>query len=231
MLAERGLDEVLFDEVTRQFKIKTIRVKIWTLVDATIIASARKADDEARWVKHKGRQAMHGFKAHVGADADTSLVEQVSITPANAMMAELALSLYRMPLVKCSPIAPIVTIISEMRSAPRVGPPVSSSPMYGQALRMRRRRLPAWMIITGPFLACVEESKKYLEPGSAARVYAECDIAVSPKPPFKSVLPPSPTTSNAPSIFFPKNRRNPRQGGVRNQPDNAKAAKILKNSV
>lgn len=26
---------------------------------------------------------MHGFKAHVGADANTALVEKVSVTPAN----------------------------------------------------------------------------------------------------------------------------------------------------
>jgi IS5 family transposase len=29
------------------------------------------------------RRAVHGFKAHVGADADTALVEEVAITPAN----------------------------------------------------------------------------------------------------------------------------------------------------
>ena len=52
VLAERSLDKALFDEVTRQLKAKAIRVKTGTLVDATIIASARKGDDEARWVKH-----------------------------------------------------------------------------------------------------------------------------------------------------------------------------------
>lgn len=54
-----------------------------TLVDATIIASASKADDDGRWVKHKGRAAVHGFKAHVGADASAGLVERISVTPAN----------------------------------------------------------------------------------------------------------------------------------------------------
>jgi transposase, IS5 family len=34
-------------------------------------------------VKHNGRPAVHGFKAHVGADADTALVEEVAVTPAN----------------------------------------------------------------------------------------------------------------------------------------------------
>ena len=43
--------------------------------------SASEEDGEARWVKHKGRAAVHGFKAHVGADADTALVEEVAIHP------------------------------------------------------------------------------------------------------------------------------------------------------
>jgi len=34
-------------------------------------------------VKHKGKRAVHGFKAHVGADATTALVEKISVTPAN----------------------------------------------------------------------------------------------------------------------------------------------------
>ena len=82
-LIAHGLDKTLFDEVTRQLKGKAIRVKTGTLVDATIIASASEDDDEGHWVKHKGRTAVHGFKAHVGADADTALVEEIAITPAN----------------------------------------------------------------------------------------------------------------------------------------------------
>jgi transposase, IS5 family len=33
--------------------------------------------------RDEGRAAVHRFKAHVGADADTALVEEVAITPAN----------------------------------------------------------------------------------------------------------------------------------------------------
>ena len=83
LLIANGLDRPLFEAVTTQLKAKAIRVKTGTLVDATIIASASEADDEGRWVKHKGRAAVHGFKAHVGADATTALVEQVAVTPAN----------------------------------------------------------------------------------------------------------------------------------------------------
>lgn len=82
-LIAQGLDRKLFDLVTAQLKARAITVKTGTLVDATIIPSASKGDGEARWVKHRNRSPVHGFKAHVGADADTALVEQLSVTPAN----------------------------------------------------------------------------------------------------------------------------------------------------
>jgi IS5 family transposase len=82
-LVELEMDKVLFDQVTAQLKAKAIRVKAGTLVDATIITSASQSDGEAHWVKHKGKPTVHGFKAHVGADADTALVEEIAITPAN----------------------------------------------------------------------------------------------------------------------------------------------------
>jgi len=73
-LVELELDKVLFDQIAAQLKAKAIRVKAGTLVDATIITSASQSDGDAHWVKHKGKPAVHGFKAHVGADADTALV-------------------------------------------------------------------------------------------------------------------------------------------------------------
>jgi IS5 family transposase len=82
-LIAHGLDKSLFEAVTGQLKAKAVRVKTGTLVDATIIASASKNDGDAHWVKHKGKPAVHGFKAHVGADAETGLVEEVAVTPAN----------------------------------------------------------------------------------------------------------------------------------------------------
>lgn len=82
-LAAENLDAVLFDAVMDQLRAKAVRVKTGTIVDATIVASAGEGDDDARWVKHKGRPAVHGFKAHVGADADTALVERIAVTPAN----------------------------------------------------------------------------------------------------------------------------------------------------
>jgi IS5 family transposase len=82
-LVAHGLDANLFEVVTGQLKAKAITVKTGTLVDATIIASASEEDEDGRWVKHTGRKAAHGFKAHVGADADTALVEKIAVTPAN----------------------------------------------------------------------------------------------------------------------------------------------------
>ena len=82
-LVAHGLDAALFDAVTTQLKARAVTVKVGTLVDATIIASASEDDADGRWVKHKGKSAVHGFKAHVGADATTALVEKIAITPAN----------------------------------------------------------------------------------------------------------------------------------------------------
>lgn len=83
-LLRHGLDQVLFDEITAQLKTKAIRVKTGTLVDATVVGSASESDGDARWSGHRSRKAIHGYKAHVGADADTALVEKVAVTPGNA---------------------------------------------------------------------------------------------------------------------------------------------------
>ncbi len=82
-LVEHSLDRTLFETVTAQLKVRAVTVKTGTMVDATVIASASEEDDDGRWVKHKGKPAVHGFKAHVGADATSALVEKISVTPAN----------------------------------------------------------------------------------------------------------------------------------------------------
>lgn len=82
-LVVHGLDKPLFDVITSQLKAKALRVKTGTIVDATIVASASEDDGEGHWFKHRERPAVHGFKAHVGAGADTALVEEIAVTPAN----------------------------------------------------------------------------------------------------------------------------------------------------
>ena len=82
-LVRRDLGERLFETVTAQLCERHVVVKQGTLVDATIIASASKEDNDARWVKHRNRKAVHGYKAHVASDRDSDLVEKVVVTPAN----------------------------------------------------------------------------------------------------------------------------------------------------
>ena len=82
-LAKRGLGEKLFEVITDQLCGQQVSVKQGTLVDATIIASASKDDEDARWIKHRNRKAVHGYKAHVACDEDTALIERVKVTPAN----------------------------------------------------------------------------------------------------------------------------------------------------
>ena len=48
-----------------------------------MIASASRQDSEAAWSGHRSRKAIHGFKAHVGADAEAAIVEELSVTPGN----------------------------------------------------------------------------------------------------------------------------------------------------
>lgn len=83
-LVRHGLDEVLFAGITEQLKAQAVTVKTGTLVDATVVGSASEGDGEARWSGHRARKAIHGYKAHVGADADTAIVEKVAVTPGNA---------------------------------------------------------------------------------------------------------------------------------------------------
>jgi hypothetical protein len=62
---------------------RSVTVKMGTLVDATVVASASQGDGEASWSGHRVRKAIHGYKAHVAADADTGMVECVDVTPGN----------------------------------------------------------------------------------------------------------------------------------------------------
>jgi IS5 family transposase len=86
-LVSQGLNQVLFEAVTTQLRAKAVSVKTGTLIDATIIASASHADGEAAWAGYQKRKATHGFKAHVSADAETALVEALTVTPAKVTAA------------------------------------------------------------------------------------------------------------------------------------------------
>lgn len=94
-LVGRGLDGVLFEAVARQLEAKGAVVRKGTLIDATVIASASKGDGEALWAGHHRRKPVHGYKAHLAADADTGVVRTVETTPANE--ADVSMARYVLP--------------------------------------------------------------------------------------------------------------------------------------
>ena len=82
-LVAHGLGTVLFEAITAQLEAKAVRVKTGTIVDATVVGSASEGDGQAVWSGHRSRKAVHGYKAHVGVDADTAIVEKIAVTPGN----------------------------------------------------------------------------------------------------------------------------------------------------
>lgn len=201
-LVAHGLDAALFDAVAAQLKARAVMVKVGTLVDATIIASASEDDVDGGWVKHKGKSAVHGFKAHVGADATTALVEKIAITPAN---------------------------VNDGRAGPDALPDDPGEVFVGSAYRgnhflsgksLRRRgsgqrrhaahcrdrhvgarrgrnaRSPRCLEPTDPPCPRAHrENLRHLE--TLFTACAECDGEASPRPPSRFISPLSPTTSSA----------------------------------
>ena len=90
-LREAGLDERLFEEVKRQLEARHLFIKRGTLIDATIVQSARKpprsddvpnsADPEAGFAVRKGKGVTHGYKVHLGVDEGSELVRAARVTP------------------------------------------------------------------------------------------------------------------------------------------------------
>ncbi|MGH7487455.1 MAG: IS5 family transposase, partial [bacterium] len=54
-----------------------------TIIDATIIGSATKGDEEAAFVKHRPCAPAHGDFAYIAAGKDTGIIRAVETTPAN----------------------------------------------------------------------------------------------------------------------------------------------------
>jgi transposase, IS5 family len=88
-LREAGLDAKLFDEVNRQLEARHLIIKRGTLIDATIVESARKppgsgsdsADPEAGFAVHKTKGVRHGYKFHVAVDQNSELIRAAQVTP------------------------------------------------------------------------------------------------------------------------------------------------------
>lgn len=102
LLAQRGLADRLFEEVTRQIEAKGLVIKTGTIIDATAIDAAaaeppkqkgggRSAiDPDARWVKNKTKgSARFGYKLHAAVDQGTGIVRRARITPANVPEVEI----------------------------------------------------------------------------------------------------------------------------------------------
>ncbi|MGA9777555.1 MAG: IS5 family transposase [Verrucomicrobiia bacterium] len=90
-LMEHGLHEKLLQLVNRQLEQKGFILKTCTLVDATLLAAARRAparedrsggDDDAGFTVKKG-QPHYGYKAHVAADQEHTLIRQVTLSDAS----------------------------------------------------------------------------------------------------------------------------------------------------
>ena len=140
LLVAHGLDGQLFEVITAQLREKAITIKTGTLVEATIIASATEKDDDARWAKHQGKRAVHGFKAHAGADADTALVEDVSVTSANKISMTARQALKHAPITPARglPTAPVAAITFAMPFVQRAAFPGSSPLARGAATNRKR---------------------------------------------------------------------------------------------
>ena len=84
VLVRLDLDRVLFETVTHQLDARGVVVRCGTLVDATLLPSASiQHDAEAKWVGHRRRKPVHGYKAHVATDQEAALIRKVEITTAN----------------------------------------------------------------------------------------------------------------------------------------------------
>ncbi len=90
-LMEHGLHEKLLERVNRQLEQKGFILKTCTLVDATLLQAARRApakedknggDEDAGYTVKNG-QPHYGYKAHVAADQEHTLIRHVTLTSAN----------------------------------------------------------------------------------------------------------------------------------------------------
>ncbi len=93
LLAQDDQGEQLFGVLTEQFETQGLIVKRGTLVDATVVPSARRgppkrddakdsSDPEAAWTVKKG-VPIHGYKAHLASDREHDLIRAIQVTPAN----------------------------------------------------------------------------------------------------------------------------------------------------
>lgn len=97
LLADRGLAEEVFDEVASQLAERGLVLKAGSIVDSTIVETARppRPGDGARGTKSSpdaplcdpdagtDRRGRLGYKAHISMDAGTQVVRRVKVERAN----------------------------------------------------------------------------------------------------------------------------------------------------
>ena len=97
LLGDRAA-RMLFDRVLEQLAVKGLLIRRGTLIDATIVQSARKpptkgdkdtSDHDAGWTVKRG-VTTHGYKAHVAADEESGIVREAILTPANVHDSQVA---------------------------------------------------------------------------------------------------------------------------------------------
>ena len=90
-LIKSGMGEELFKRVIEELESGGVVIKKGTLIDATVVKSARKgagkrdkgsADEEAGWAV-KGGEATDGYKAHIAVDEGKGVVRKVMTTAGN----------------------------------------------------------------------------------------------------------------------------------------------------
>ena len=95
-LAQDGLIERLFGELSRQLEARGVRIKQGTLIDASIVQSAARrprmdegqtspTDSDARFgANNERRRFTFGYKVHIAVDQGSTTIDKWRLTPANA---------------------------------------------------------------------------------------------------------------------------------------------------
>ena len=99
-LIKNNLFDSIFEEILRQLEEKKFILRRGTMVDATIVQSARRLKkkekpDEGQSSSHtaqqdhdatrtkKGKKWYYGFKGHIGVDQGSNIIRKKKFTPAN----------------------------------------------------------------------------------------------------------------------------------------------------
>ena len=203
-LVAHGLGTALFEAITAQLEAKAVRVKTGTIVDATVVASASERDCEAAWSGHRSRKAVHGYKAHVGADADTAIVEKIAVTPGNrhdGRCGELALP--EAPGKVYADSGYRGEVFAAAVRARGGTPRVAVTAVWCLPHEDPAEKLAACTHATARSSASAAGSKRSSAHGREATASGACDGAASPKPLSSFLSQPSPTTSEEPQTSSP----------------------------